>query len=153
MSNDEGLAEGSLPKKPCSYCGRENVAEAIFCQECGTEIVQPVPSKPSAPRDLTSLKYGLQYSALVLAVLLFYLLSLGPVTRLWAKRTRTVVQTPTGMTVTVSMRFPPVLGKIYLPAHWLTSAPGLGQIYFQYLELWAPPETPPEPKGRDPTSN
>jgi len=87
------------------------------------------------------LKIGLKYTGLFLAVLLFYLFSLGPVTRLWAKRT--VVRTP-NMT-RVSMILPPWLGKIYMPAFRMSSVPGLGQIYFRYLELWAPPEVPPKP--------
>jgi hypothetical protein len=36
--------------KNCSYCGRDNVDEALNCRECGTEFEQP--SEPLPPEEL-----------------------------------------------------------------------------------------------------
>src|ERR1043166_1320180 len=137
----------------CSYCGRQNPEEAIFCRECGTQIVEKEKPKPAQPRNLTGLKNFLKYGALLFALILFYLLSLGPVTRFCAKRT--VIRMPGTMmittnstavaTMTVTTTLPPWLGRAYMPAFQMSSVPGVGEIYFRYLELWAPPETPPKP--------
>lgn len=39
--------------KACSYCGRENSDDAVYCRECGTEFEKPkAPTPPtSAPHD------------------------------------------------------------------------------------------------------
>ena len=35
--------------KPCSYCGRENADEAVYCSECGTEFAQAGEPAPAGP--------------------------------------------------------------------------------------------------------
>ena len=45
--------------KKCSYCGKENTDDALFCRECGTEFKNPASAdKPAAPeiskQELTS---------------------------------------------------------------------------------------------------
>ena len=36
--------------KKCAYCGRENQDAAARCQECGTELVAPLPRSEPPPR-------------------------------------------------------------------------------------------------------
>lgn len=59
--------------KTCTYCGRENPAEAIVCAECGqTEFADPVLSSPpslptplKSPYEIAELPSGVAEEALV----------------------------------------------------------------------------------------
>jgi len=36
--------------KQCSYCGRDNADDALFCRECGTELERPSEPPPPEPQ-------------------------------------------------------------------------------------------------------
>ena len=128
--------------KPCSYCGRENQDDAISCQECGTELVAPTTDVKSAERHSSGwVGYALRCFGLFLAIVCFYLLSLGPVTRYFCTTTRTpVAAAPTSngatMVATVTKSYPGWVGLIYHPAFALESSGAFGNLYDAYLQWW-----------------
>lgn len=48
-----------LSVKKCSYCGRENTDEAVYCQECGTEFA----TAPTSPNKSPSAGFGIRLLA------------------------------------------------------------------------------------------
>jgi hypothetical protein len=42
-------SERSVAPTTCRYCGKENLVEAVYCQECGTELHPPERPKPRGP--------------------------------------------------------------------------------------------------------
>ena len=128
--------------KPCSYCGRENQDEASSCRECGTEfVVLTLDAEPVERLPFGWLRFALRCFGLFVAIVCFYLLSLGPVTRYFCTTTRTPVvagPTATGATMvqTVSRTYPGWVGIVYNPAFALQYGGGFGSLYSRYLEWW-----------------
>src|SRR5262245_18979420 len=121
--------------KPCSYCGRESQDIAISCRECGTVFVEPdnleSDDKPAEANESSWIQHTLGYCGVFVAILCFYLLSLGPFMRYFGTTTRlpaattatiaTAVKTMTSATgttavVTVTRSYPGWVGIIYYPA-------------------------------------
>ena len=128
--------------KPCSYCGRENQDEAISCRECGTElVVSTTDTKPAERHSFGWLRFALRCFGLFVAIVCFYLLSLGPVTRYFCTTTRTPVvagPTATGATMvqTVSRTYPGWVGIVYYPAFEFEYSGDLGLLYSRYIQWW-----------------
>jgi len=130
--------------KPCSYCGRENQDEAISCQECGTAFAESTSDKkPPESHPSGWLRYTLGCFGVFLAVICFYLLSLGPVSRCFG----TVIRSPPvtnatteGETITVSVTvtrsYPGWVALIYHPAFALEGSGAFGNLYAAYLQWW-----------------
>jgi hypothetical protein len=123
--------------KTCTWCGRENSDDRIQCLECGTELAGEAPDpKPTEPHDRSWIKGACGYIGATLALVLFYFLSFGPVTRFSV----TVSRTPTTLTVA----YPTWVAIMYYPALSLTDNASEGTVaglYWRYLEWWQPPPT------------
>ena len=130
--------------KTCRYCGRENPDEGSHCSSCGTELVpEPIDSRPSQPPDRTWIKTAFLWAGALLTLLLFYLLSLGPVIRWTGKVTSsTTTSTPTGFVSRRVVTIPRWVGIVYAPAFLLrqSAAGDVGNLYERYLEWWEKPE-------------
>lgn len=129
--------------KTCAYCGRASSQEATHCQECGTELAEPVEAKPSPPRDWTWLRYVLAYTGVLFLVGLLYLLSAGPVSRYTGTVISPGTNTPaTGVAVTRVVRYPLAVGVFYYPAFSLAHGPyrgSLAALYRRYVQWWEEP--------------
>jgi hypothetical protein len=129
--------------KSCTYCGRENENEAVSCQECGTEIAGATTEEPNkAPIDWAGIKYVVLAVSAIFGVLVFYLLSFGPVAR-WTgtKAVPAPVTVTNGNTFTMiyTVTYPAWVGVIYYPAFELIGSGGGGRIselYAHYMQWW-----------------
>jgi hypothetical protein len=113
--------------KPCSYCGRENEDEAVFCGECGTEIkVETTPNTTRPPSCAFEwLRYTMRCAGVFFLIGGLYLVSLGPVVHYFVTYTRS----------------PPVsLRRSTLHSVGLSGRNdrGLGSLYDAYLRWWEP---------------
>ena len=129
----ETLARKLFQVKGCAWCGRDNSDDGSHCLECGSELADP---KPARPRDWSSIKGVSGYVFATLALVLFYFLSFGPVTRFSV----TVSKTP----ATTVVSYPIWVGIMYHPALSLTDNASDGTVaglYWRYLEWWQPPPT------------
>ena len=43
--------------KKCSYCGRKNSGDAVYCCECGTEFDRPIAPPPPQPQERKQPEY------------------------------------------------------------------------------------------------
>lgn len=131
--------------KKCAWCGRENTVEARLCTACGTELVDaPMEAKPPPPRDWSWIKAPFGYIAVTVLVILFYLLSFGPVTRFSATISQTTTTNGNTFTFQRTVTYPGWVGIVYYPAFSLTeSGPDgiLAGLYWRYLQWWEPPPT------------
>ena len=130
--------------KPCAYCGLENEDETAFCKGCGTEIVASVAEQaPGKPLETSGLKNVLLTASALVAVMLLYLLSFGPVAR-WTGTTAIpaplfTVTNGTSFTMVYTTSYPAWVGVVYYPAFELLASGaggGLSELYVRYMHWW-----------------
>ena len=121
--------------RACSYCGRENPDAAEACNEGGTKL-ENLPTRPNEPATEVAPASELFDSTLkivgrILVVVLFYLLSFGPVSRF----TRTVIVTSSGVETVCTVTYPVWVSTLYYPTFALRFAGG-DNLYARYITWW-----------------
>ena len=127
--------------KACAYCGRENPDAAETCNECGTKL-EDLPARPVEPVVEVApasewFDSTLKIVGKILIAVLFYLLSLGPVSRFAGTTTVTSSGTLSSgpFTTVVTTRYPVWVSILYYPAFALRFAGG-SNLYARYIAWW-----------------
>jgi hypothetical protein len=140
VDSSRGLCDSRLVKT-CGYCGRENEDDARNCKECGTELVEPAAGSREQKERRSWPDLGLRYAGYTLVIVLFYLLSFGPMTYFFGKVTATTappVPTTTGVayTYSISVQYPGWLYGLYYPAFMLYETDWGSETYGRYVSWW-----------------